>query len=32
LKVYQDFHAMIVLEGKGTSWDLQSSIEQRSSA
>ena len=30
LKVYQDFHAMIVLEGKGTSWDLQSSIEQRS--
>ncbi len=22
VKVYQDFHAMIVLEGKGTSWDL----------
>ena len=30
VKTYQDFHAMIVLEGKGTSWDLQSSIEQRS--
>ncbi|MDI6592004.1 MAG: hypothetical protein QME61_03675 [Patescibacteria group bacterium] len=27
LKVYQDFHAMIVLEGKGTGWNLQSSTE-----
>lgn len=23
IKIYQDFHAMIVLEGKGTSWDLR---------
>ena len=22
-KIYQDFHAMIVLEGRGTSWDLK---------
>ncbi len=22
IKLYRDFHAMIVLEGRGTSWDL----------
>jgi len=26
IKIYQDFHAMIVLEGRGTSWDLVSKI------
>jgi endonuclease-3 related protein len=26
VKIYQDFHALIVLEGKGTSWDLVSKI------
>ena len=26
IKIYQDFHAMIVLEGKGTNWDLISKI------
>jgi len=26
VKIYQDFHAMIVLEGRGTSWDLVSKI------
>lgn len=26
VKIYQDFHAMIVLEGKGTDWDLVSKI------
>jgi len=26
IKIYQDFHAMIVLEGKGTKWDLVSKI------
>ncbi|MDD5146562.1 MAG: endonuclease III domain-containing protein [Candidatus Pacebacteria bacterium] len=26
VKVYQDFHAMIVLEGRGTTWDLISKI------
>jgi len=29
LNIYQDFHAMIVLEGKGTGWDLQIPIEQK---
>lgn len=26
IKIYQDFHAMIVIEGKGTDWDLVSKI------
>jgi endonuclease-3 related protein len=26
VKIYQEFHAMIVLEGRGTSWDLVSKI------
>ncbi|MDI6602966.1 MAG: hypothetical protein QME57_02485 [Patescibacteria group bacterium] len=26
VKIYQDFHAMIVLDGKGTSWDLVTKI------
>jgi len=26
VKIYQDFHAMIVLKGKGTDWDLVSKI------
>jgi endonuclease III related protein len=30
IKIYQDFHAIIVLEGKGTGWDLQNPIEQKS--
>jgi endonuclease-3 related protein len=29
VKIYQDFHAMIVLEGRGTGWDLKSPIEQK---
>lgn len=29
VKIYRDFHAMIVLEGKGTGWDLQNPIEQK---
>jgi len=30
VKTYQDFHAMIVLEGKGTGWDLENPIGQKS--
>jgi len=29
IKIYQDFHAVIVLEGKETSWDLRSPIKQK---
>jgi endonuclease-3 related protein len=28
-KIYQDFHAMIVLEGRGTDWDLETPIKQK---
>jgi len=28
-KIYQDFHAMIVLEGRGTGWDLETPIKQK---
>jgi len=27
VKIYQDFHAMIVLEGRGTTWDLITKIQ-----
>ncbi len=30
VKIYQDFHAMIVLEGKGTGWNLENPIGQKS--
>jgi len=29
VRIYQDFHAMIVLEGRGTGWNLQTPIEQK---
>ncbi len=29
IKIYQDFHAMIVLEGRGTGWDLETPIKQK---
>lgn len=29
IKIYRDFHAMIVLEGRGTGWDLVSDIRQK---
>jgi len=30
VKIYQDFHAMIVLEGRGTDWDLETPVKQKS--
>ena len=29
IKIYQDFHAMIVLEGRGTGWDLETLVKQK---
>jgi endonuclease-3 related protein len=29
VKIYQDFHAMIILEGRGTDWDLETPIKQK---
>lgn len=30
VRIYQDFHALIVLEGKGTNWDLQTPLNKKS--
>ena len=29
VKIYQDFHAMIILEGRGTGWDLETPVKQK---